>query len=212
MHFRQSHRTIYCLYRYRIILLSQENSIYIIFPFYLQLITAKLTMYILIFWCRTSLNIDLDKVIIRVRCREIGSLNQFCSVNWAKVTGEHTRIWMFGPVQIAMWFVAEQVAVESPELGRLRRTWSGSIVASRIHRLCFCLQSEWLLIGNGALLQNQFLKSLRNNHFQTSAMADLQAVIPQLTEKPDFVLKSVAKHKRGQNVSIKVSPLSQCPV
>jgi len=59
---------------------------------------------------------------------------------------------------------------------------------------------------------NQFLKSLRNNNLQTSIMADPEAVIPQLTEKPDFVLKSVAKHKRGQNVNIKVSPFSLCSV
>jgi len=33
-------------------------------------------------------------------------------------TGAGTRIWILRPVQIAIWFVGEQVAVERPEVGR----------------------------------------------------------------------------------------------
>jgi hypothetical protein len=92
------------------------------------------------------------------------------------------------------------------------RSWVGSAEPGPAASLLYVSISAVfvckVLIGNRAAARNQFLKSLQQPTARPAIMADPQAVIPQLTEKPDFVLKSLAKHQRGQNVSIKVCPFS----
>lgn len=84
------------------------------------------------------------------------------------------------------------------------------LAASLLHVFIVVFLFAVLLIGNGRGWKSIPPNFCATNHFQASIMADTEAVIPQLKEKPDFVLKSLAKHQRGQNVSIKVCPFSLC--